>query len=202
MSTYKIKSLLDNCIIIEYKLLNGTVRQLTIGIEQDWNKQRIEEEIAIQKKLADGKEIKVDLAQYFSKGEELEFQNVLTEEERINEMNKKFEEEQKLLREEENKKFLDKINQYRNTEVDYGQVRWYSYPSIEEQLDALYWMRQGVMEPIQEIDRKIMEIKERYPKDQPTNLTCGDLDTMFTDQRPTDYLNELKSRNIQADFLE
>jgi len=57
------------------------------------------------------------------------------------------------------------------------------------------------MEPIQEIDRRIAEIKERYPKNQPTNITCGDLDQMFAEQRPTEYLDELRIRNIQADFL-
>ena len=202
MSTYKIKSILDHSIIIEYRIPNGSLREITIGIEKEWDKQKIEEEIAKQKKLADKKEIKLDLAQYFYKGEELEFVGVISEEERIEQMNRQFEEEQKLLREEENRKFLDKVNQYRNTEVDYDQVRWYSYPSTEEQLDALYWMRQGIMEPIQEIDRKITEAKEKYPKDQPTNLTCGDLDDMFAEQRPTEYLNELRARNIQADFLE
>ncbi len=201
MSTYKIKSILDNIIIIEYKLANGSLRELTIGIEKDWDKQRIEEEIAQQKKAADTREVKLNLAQYFSKGEELEFLDVPSEEEKIEEMNKLFQEEQRVLREQENKRFLDKVLVYRNTEVDYGQVRWYSYPSTEEQLDALYWMRQGIMEPIQEIDRRIAEIKERYPKNQPTNITCGDLDQMFAEQRPTEYLDELRIRNIQADFL-
>ncbi len=201
MSTYKIKSILDNIIIIEYKLANGSLRELTIGIEKDWDKQRIEEEIAQQKKAADTREVKLNLAQYFSKGEELEFLDVPSEEEKIEEMNKLFQEEQLVLREQENKRFLDKVLVYRNTEVDYGQVRWYSYPSTEEQLDALYWMRQGIMEPIQEIDRRIAEIKERYPKNQPTNITCGDLDQMFAEQRPTEYLDELRIRNIQADFL-
>jgi len=201
MSTYKIKSIVDNIIIIEYKLANGSLRELTIGIEKDWDKQRIEEEIAQQKKAADTREVKLNLAQYFSKGEELEFLDVPSEEEKIEEMNKLFQEEQRVLREQENKRFLDKVLVYRNTEVDYGQVRWYSYPSTEEQLDALYWMRQGIMEPIQEIDRRIAEIKERYPKNQPTNITCGDLDQMFAEQRPTEYLDELRIRNIQADFL-
>jgi hypothetical protein len=201
MSTYKIKSLLDNIIIIEYKLSNGSLRELTIGIEKDWDKQRIEEEIAQQKKAADTREVKLNLAQYFSKGEELEFLDVPSEEEKIEEMNKLFQEEQRVLREQENKRFLDKINEYRNTEVNYGQVRWYSYPSIEEQLDALYWMRQGVMEPIQKIDAKIADIKQTYPKNESTNLTCGDLDEMFAEQRPTEYLDELRIRNIQTDFL-
>ena len=202
MSTYKIKSILDNSIIIEYKLQNGTLKEFTIGIEDGWDKKRIEEEIALQKKISDKKDTKLNLSQYFSKGEELEFLTVITEEEKFEEMNRKFEEEIKLAHEEENKRFLDKVLEYRNREVDYAQVRWYSYPSIEEQLGALYWMRQGIMEPIQEIDKKITEVKEKYPKNQPTNLTCGDLDTIFADQRPTDYLDEFKARNIQADFLE
>jgi hypothetical protein len=202
MSTYKIKSILDHYIIIEYRIPNGSLREITVGIQKEWNKQKIEEEIARQKNLADQKEIKLDLAQYFYKGEELEFVDIISEEERIEQMNKQFEEEHKLLVEEENQRFLNQIIEYRNTEIDYGQVRWYSYPSIEEQLDALYWMRQGIMEPIQKIDAKIAEIKQAYPKNECTNLTCGDLDTMFADQRPTDYLDELRKRNIQADFLE
>ena len=124
-----------------------------------------------------------------------------SEEEMLRESQQKFEEELKKLKEEENQRFLEGIIEYRNTEVDYAQVRWYSYPSIEEQLDALYWMRQGITEPIQEIDRKIVEIKQSYPKTEPTNLTCGDLDTMFSDSRPTDYLDVLRAKNIQADFL-
>jgi len=108
MSTYKIKSILDNIIIIEYKLANGSLRELTIGIEKDWDKQRIEEEIAQQKKAADTREVKLNLAQYFSKGEELEFLDVPSEEEKIEEMNKLFQEEQRVLREQENKRFLDK----------------------------------------------------------------------------------------------
>jgi hypothetical protein len=62
-------------------------------------------------------------------------------------------------------------------------------------------MRQGVMEPIQKIDAKIADIKQTYPKNESTNLTCGDLDEMFAEQRPTEYLDELRIRNIQTDFL-
>lgn len=201
MSKYKIKSILDNTITIEYRTENGTLRILNVGILPGWDKARIEEEIAIQKQSEDRKDFKLNLADYFYKGEELEFVDIPTEEERIEAMNAEFEQQQKLLREEENRKFLEKINEYRNTPVNYDQVRWYSYPSIEEQLDALHWMRQGVIEPIQEVDKKIAEVKARYPKNEPTNLTCGDLDEMFSDARPTDYLDALRSRNIQADFV-
>lgn len=201
MAKYKIKSILDNSIIVEYRTENGTLKTINVGILPEWDKTRIEEEIAIHKQTEDKRDLKLNLADYFYKGEELEFRYVPTEEEQIEAMNAEFEQQQKLLREEENRKFLEKTNEYRNTPVNYDQVRWYSYPSIEEQLDALYWMRQGIIEPIQEVDKKIAEVKARYPKDQPTNLTCGDLDTMFADQRPTDYLDEMRSRNIQADFL-
>lgn len=198
---YKVKSILNNSITIEYRTDNGTLKELYVHVEEDWNKEQIENEIALQKSIEDKKNIKLNLAQYFSKGEELEFVHIVSEKKQLEEEQKKFEEELKRIREEENQRFLEKIIEYRNTEVDYAQVRWYSYPSIEEQLDALYWMRQGVTEPIQEIDRKIAEIKQSYPKTESTNLTCGDLDTMFSDTRPTNYLDELKARNIQADFL-
>lgn len=198
---YKIKSILNNSITIEYRTDNGTLKELYVHVDENWNKEQIEKEIALQKSVEDKKDIKLNLAQYFSKGEELEFVPIISEQQQLEEEQRKFEEELKRIREQENQKFLDKIIEYRNTEVDYAQVRWYSYPSVEEQLDALYWMRQGVMEPIQKIDRKIEEIKQTYPKNQSTNITCGDLDTMFSDNRPTDYLNELKSRNIEVDFL-
>ena len=199
--TYKIKTILSNSLIVEYRTNNGTLKELYITIDEGWDKQRIEEEIALQKQTEDKKDTKLNLADYFSKGEELEFVAIKSEEEKQEESELEFELQLKEIRENENQELLSRIIEYRNTEVNYDQVRWYSYPSIEEQLDALYWMRQGVMDPIQEVDRRIEEVKQQYPKNEPTNLTCGDLDTIFADQRPTEYLDMLRSKNIQADFL-
>lgn len=201
MQKYKIKSILNNHLIVEYRTENGSLKEIYVFVEEGWTKQQIEEEISKQKLLEDKRDIKINLAEYFSKGEELEFVQVDSEEERQAKMDAIWEKEYQESVKKHNEEFLNRLIEYRKTPVDYKQVRWYSYPSTEEQLDALHWMRQGVMEPIQEIDKKIKEVKEKYPKDVPTNLTCGDLDDMFPDARPTEYLDDLRSRNIQADFL-
>lgn len=201
MQKYKIKSILNNYIIVEYRTENGSLKELYVFVEPDWTKEKIEEEIAKQKLLEDKRDTKVDIAKYFSKGDELEFVHVISEDERLAKMTEEWEKEQAELAKKADQEFLDRIIEYRNTPVNYDQVRWYSYPSVEEQLDALHWMRQGVMEPIQEVDKKITEVKAKYPKNEPTNLTCGDLDEMFSDVRPTDYLDNLRAKNIEADFL-
>jgi hypothetical protein len=201
MQKYKVKSILNNYLIVEYRTETGSLKELYVFVEANWSKEKIEEEIAKQKLLEDKKDTKIDIAQYFSKGDELEFVPVISDDERLAVMNESFKKEQEELKQKENQEFLNRIIEYRNTPVNYDQVRWYSFPSIEEQLDALYWMRQGVMEPIQEIDAKIAEIKDKYPKNQPTNLTCGDLDEMFSDVRPTDYLDALRAANVEADFI-
>ena len=201
MGTYKIKSIVKNMLTIEYRTNNGTLKEFSIFVEGNWDKQTIERQIALTKLSEDRREYQIDPAQYFSKGEVLEFIDIPSEKEaskqRLDELDLHLEEHKRI----ENEQFLDKILQYRNIEANYSQVRWYEYPSIEEQLDAMYWMRQGILEPIQEIDRKITEVKEKYKKGEHTNLTLGDLDDMFPNDRPTLYKEELKYRNIQADFL-
>ena len=202
MSTYKIKSILKNSLVVEYRKNNGDLVEFTLFIEADWDKERIEKEISYQKEYLDSRDTSLQLDQYFSKGEEREFISVPSAEELVAEMEKEQEEHNRLIQEKDNQETLDLILSYRNTSLDYKEIRLEAYPAIDSQLDALYWMRQGIMEPIQEIDKKIKEIKEKYPKDQPTNLTVGDLDDMFPDTRPTEYKDELKARGIQADFIE
>jgi len=43
------------------------------------------------------------------------------------------------------------------------------YPSIGDQLAALYDARQGNDKPIKEIDAKIKAVKEKYPKEEENN---------------------------------
>lgn len=201
MNQYKIKRILKNSLIITYRRTNGDLQEMEIYIDPSWDKDRIEKEITLRKKYHEQQELDLKLAEHFSVGDELEFVDYDPEKEYQEEQKRQEQENQRIL-EEENQEFLKMIIEYRNTPADYKALRWYEYPKFEEQFDALYWMRQGVMEPIQELDKKIKAIKEKYPKDQPTNLTNADLDIMFPDMRPSGYLNELKARNIQADFLE
>jgi hypothetical protein len=200
MSTYKIKRIFKNSITITYRRNNGDLQELEIFISPSWDKNRIEKEIYIRKKANEDHYLDLKLDQYFLVGDELEFLDYDVEKEHKEEEERIQLEHQKII-EEENQRFLDMIIEYRNTPVDYKALRWHEYPTFEEQLDALYWMRQGVMEPIQELDKKIKEIKEKYSKNKSCDLTNGDLDNMFPESRPTNYLNELRSRNIQADFL-
>lgn len=49
--------------------------------------------------------------------------------------------------------------------LDYSFVRQLSYPALGDQLDALYWSRQGDDTKQQAIDTAIAEVKATYPKD-------------------------------------
>jgi len=51
-----------------------------------------------------------------------------------------------------------------NHEARYAAMRRAEYPSIGEQLDAAYQARQGNDAKQIEIDRRIREVKEKYPK--------------------------------------
>jgi hypothetical protein len=49
-------------------------------------------------------------------------------------------------------------------EDKYAAMRRADYPSVEEQLDAMYQARQGSNAKQLEVDEKIRRVKERYPK--------------------------------------
>ena len=49
--------------------------------------------------------------------------------------------------------------------VDYKQARKDSYPQIGDQLDALYWAREGDDSKLTAVDNQIKAIKARYAKD-------------------------------------
>ena len=51
-----------------------------------------------------------------------------------------------------------------NITVDYKTARRETYPTLAEQLDALYWARQGDDTKQKAIDDEIKVIKDRYPK--------------------------------------
>mgnify|MGYP003136398994 CR=1 FL=1 len=52
-----------------------------------------------------------------------------------------------------------------NITYTYKQVRKQFYPSIGDQLDALYWARKGDDTNIKSIDSAIQDVKTKYPKD-------------------------------------
>lgn len=49
--------------------------------------------------------------------------------------------------------------------MTYADLRAASYPSVGDQLDALYWARQGSTEQLTVIDSEIDSVKTLYPKD-------------------------------------
>jgi len=52
-----------------------------------------------------------------------------------------------------------------NEDVGYTFFRQMNYPSIYDQLDALYWSRNGNSDYLEQIDQNIKSVKELYPKD-------------------------------------
>ena len=68
--------------------------------------------------------------------------------------------ERQKIEEEETKKRLEGFQR----KVDYKEMRRTEYPSIEDQLDALYWARNGQPELLNAMDAEFAEIKAKYPK--------------------------------------
>jgi hypothetical protein len=59
------------------------------------------------------------------------------------------------------------LDEKRNRLVKYGERRELEYPSIGDQLDALYHARHGDSTMLLAVDKRIKEVKEKYPKDTP-----------------------------------
>jgi hypothetical protein len=53
----------------------------------------------------------------------------------------------------------------KNRVYTYSDIRREKYPKLGDQLDALYWARQGDDTILQQIDQQIESIKNQYPKD-------------------------------------
>jgi len=68
-------------------------------------------------------------------------------------------------REEERQLLQQQKEEFENRLLKYSDLRAQSYPSIGDQLDALYWARQGNDEILQEIDQQIQSVKDQFPKD-------------------------------------
>lgn len=63
------------------------------------------------------------------------------------------------------KEIEQKIEAKNNQILTYADFRLDNYPPIGDQLDALYWSRQGNDDFIKKIDQEIQTVKEQYPKD-------------------------------------
>jgi len=72
----------------------------------------------------------------------------------------------------------DTQNTIKKQPLDYKAIRAQSYPSLGDQLDALYWARNGDTSHLNAIDEKINEVKVSYPKDM-TPITREEYDAMI-----------------------
>jgi len=68
-----------------------------------------------------------------------------------------------------------------NITIDYKTARRETYPTLAEQLDALYWARQGDDTKQKAIDDEIKVIKDRYTKDM-TPFTLAEWRTEKTNR--------------------
>lgn len=65
--------------------------------------------------------------------------------------------------------------------MTYADFRSIMYPLIGDQLDALYWSRNGDDTKLAEIDAKIAQIKSEYPKDM-TPITKGEYTSIINSE--------------------
>ena len=79
--------------------------------------------------------------------------------------------ERELKLRQEDQQRLDEEN---NRLFTYADVRKEKYPDLGDQLDALYWARQGDDTVLQQIDQSIENVKTQYPKNM-TPITGEEL---------------------------
>ncbi|MEN8174811.1 MAG: XkdW family protein [Pseudomonadota bacterium] len=70
-------------------------------------------------------------------------------------------------------------------ESQYRDLRRSAYPSIEDQLDALYKARHGNDAEVELIDNHIKRVKERYPKPERCRDDCGPVPLEADSASPT-----------------
>lgn len=69
------------------------------------------------------------------------------------------------------RKLIEKIEQKEKNEAEQNRILTYedfrllNYPLLGDQLDALYWARQGNDTFLKEIDKTIQSVKDQFPKD-------------------------------------
>ena len=146
-------------------LENGSTAQ--IQIQKGWDKDRIEEEIS--KYIPN-----IENLSFFDKvsdvpisvGETKDLESYGSIQRKKNETERKNQEEYiKKINSDRKELKINELNKKRNRLVDYKELRQNKYPSISDQLDALYWSRVGISTHLEEIDKKIKLVKEKYPKD-------------------------------------
>jgi len=145
-------------------LENGSTAQ--IQIQKSWNKERIEEEIS--KYIPNIEDLSFfdnvsDVPISVGETNNLESYGSIQRKKNENERKKQDEYIKKINSDRKELK-INELNKKRNRLVNYKELRQNKYPSISDQLDALYWSRVGISTYLDEIDKKIKSVKEKYPK--------------------------------------
>lgn len=73
---------------------------------------------------------------------------------------------------------LQREEEIKNRLLTYADLRSQNYPALGDQLDALYWARQGDDTVLQQIDGEIESVKTQYPKDM-TPITQAEYDAII-----------------------
>lgn len=158
----RISDITTSHILVEFD--NDT--RAHVAIEKGWDQDRILEEISKYIPI-ESEQVPFDNPEDvpFSVGQSFEIESYNKMIIRKNEEAQKEREEAIKKNAEEREKIAEYEKEQRdNREVQYQELRMYSYPAVQEQLDALYWARVGVTTHIEEIDNKIKAVKEKYPK--------------------------------------
>jgi hypothetical protein len=79
--------------------------------------------------------------------------------------------ERKQIEEQQNEESKNRLLTYRD-------LRSQNYPPLGDQLDALYWARQGDDTVLQQIDNDIESVKAQFPKDMPA-ITQAEYDAII-----------------------
>ena len=159
---YTVTDVTTSHILVKFE--SGSLAH--VNIEADWDKERIEDEISkfipvsIEQKTIKKFNSIEDVPLSLGESNDIEAYSI--------KLNKNIQEQEKLINAqiEKGKELRRKSEELEKIRpVDYKEARSSEYPSLLDQLDALYWSRNGDNSKIEEIDKKINQIKEKYPKD-------------------------------------
>ena len=149
-----------------------------VRIQKGWDKNRIEDEIS---KYIPHRTNHVDFDSVndvpLSIGDSNNIDDAATKAQKESaRLQKEYDESRKKAHEMVQKQEKDKLNERKNRIVTYKERRSREYPSIPDQLDALY--HAGIFP--EELASKIREVKEKYPKNMPSTTAVDAYPDEFT----------------------
>lgn len=159
---YTITDITTSHILVKFD--NGSLAH--VSIESDWGKERIEDEISkfipapIEKKVVKEFNSIEDVPLSLGESNDIEPYSI-----KISRLHLKEEQLRKERVERREKLRKESEELQKNRPVNYEEARSSEYPSLMDQLDALYWSRNGDNSKLEKIDEQINQIKEKYPKD-------------------------------------